>query len=171
LGTISDMGDIEGLAESIKQYGLMQPIVVDDDNNLVAGERRLVACKALDWGEIEVKSLGELTPRELCIIELEENIRRKDLTEYETSKVLVEYVEAVKETCSDSEQVSKPKSGPVRRPGSYRDIEDRTGIPIATISKAQTHVVTADAFPFMQPWAQYRVLEAKEYLGKLPEEE
>jgi ParB-like chromosome segregation protein Spo0J len=84
----------------------MQPIVVDDDNNLVAGERRLVACKALGWGEIEVKSLGELTPRELCIIELEENIRRKDLTEYETSKVLVEYVEAVKETCSESEQVS-----------------------------------------------------------------
>ena len=107
--------------------------------------------------------------QELRILELEENIRRKDLTEYEKNKAMVEYVEAVKEeTCSESEQVSTPNRGPSRTPGSYRDIEQRTGLPASTVKEAQSHVETADLFPFMQPWPQYRVLEAREVVGMLP---
>jgi hypothetical protein len=74
-------------------------------------------------------------------------IRRKDFTEYEKSKAMVEYVETVKETCAESAQVSTPHRGPSRTPGSYRDIEERTGLKNTTIRDAQTHVSTADAFP------------------------
>ena len=42
-----NMGDIEGLATSIETHGLLEPIIVDDDNNLLAGGRRLEACKIL----------------------------------------------------------------------------------------------------------------------------
>jgi len=38
------------------------------------------------------------------------------------------------------EQVSKPTRGPTKTPGSYRDIEERTGIPVSTIRDAQQHV-------------------------------
>lgn len=83
-----DLGDIDGLARSITRYGLLHPIVVDDDNRLVAGERRLRACQQLGHSEIDVRRLAELTEPELREIELEENLRRKDLTEYERSKTI-----------------------------------------------------------------------------------
>lgn len=42
-----EMGDIEGLAASIRRYGLIHPVVVDQDWNLVAGSRRLAALNQL----------------------------------------------------------------------------------------------------------------------------
>ena len=92
-----DYGDIEGLAASIAQHGLLQPIVLDTDNNLIAGGRRLAAHVHLGRAEIEfnhVTSLGELERREL---ELEENLRRKDLTWQEEVRGLRQLYEAKQE--------------------------------------------------------------------------
>jgi ParB family chromosome partitioning protein len=52
-----DMGDIDALAQSIKDIGLLHPIIVDEDGLLLAGARRLAACKRLGWREIPVKVL------------------------------------------------------------------------------------------------------------------
>src|SRR5216117_3393504 len=74
-----DMGDIDAMANSLARYGQLQPIVVDDESNLVAGHRRVLAAMQLGWLEIEAvqrSGLDDLMRREL---ELEENIRRKDL--------------------------------------------------------------------------------------------
>jgi ParB family chromosome partitioning protein len=49
-----DMGDIEGLARSIADLGLLQPIVVSEEGLLLAGERRLRACLILGWSDIPV---------------------------------------------------------------------------------------------------------------------
>lgn len=72
--------DIKSLADSIKEFGLIQPIIVDENNNLIAGERRLKACKQLKKKVIEVKHLNDLTPLEKREIELEENIQRRAFT-------------------------------------------------------------------------------------------
>jgi ParB family chromosome partitioning protein len=42
-----ELGDIAGLAESIRTIGLLHPITVDAEGNLLAGARRLAACKQL----------------------------------------------------------------------------------------------------------------------------
>ncbi|MDW9503036.1 hypothetical protein GOB10_18440 [Sinorhizobium meliloti] len=47
-----DFGDLDALAASIRDLGLLQPIVIDQDGNLLAGERRLRACRLLGWTEI-----------------------------------------------------------------------------------------------------------------------
>jgi len=75
-----DMGEINELAESIKEFGLLHPICIDKDYNLVAGERRLTACKRLGLKEIRVQFLEELDNLTKKQIELEENLRRKDFT-------------------------------------------------------------------------------------------
>ena len=49
-----DMGDIDGLAESIEDIGLLHPITVDEQGRLLAGVRRLAACKRLGWKDIPV---------------------------------------------------------------------------------------------------------------------
>jgi ParB family chromosome partitioning protein len=47
-----DMGDVDGLARSIADVGLLHPIVVTPDGKLIAGERRLAACRQLGWADI-----------------------------------------------------------------------------------------------------------------------
>ena len=49
-----DLGDIDSLAASIDEVGLLHPIVVRPDGRLIAGERRLAACKELGWTSVPV---------------------------------------------------------------------------------------------------------------------
>lgn len=82
------------LQESIEYLGLMQPLVVRDGNHLVAGERRKRAIEGI-WalggtfychnqpipeGMLPVIDLGDLDPLQAMEAELDENIRRQDLT-------------------------------------------------------------------------------------------
>jgi ParB/RepB/Spo0J family partition protein len=74
--------EVEDLKKSISQIGLINPIIVREEAGnytLIAGERRLMAFKALNIPEIPVRFAHELSPIEASIIELEENIKRKDL--------------------------------------------------------------------------------------------
>ena len=67
-----DKGDIDALMNSIKELGLLQPIGITKDNILVFGERRLTACFALGWAEIDARVVdvpsiveGEFSENEL----------------------------------------------------------------------------------------------------------
>jgi len=71
---------IEDLAQSISEHGLIEPIVIDELNTLIAGERRLKACKLIKLESIEVRYLNDLTELEKKEIELEENLHRKDFS-------------------------------------------------------------------------------------------
>jgi ParB-like chromosome segregation protein Spo0J len=81
--------------ESLKTVGLIHPIVVTDDLTLVAGARRLEATKRLGGTMIEVRRVGELPEQERAIIELEENLHRKNLTPVERSQTTALLAEAV----------------------------------------------------------------------------
>jgi len=72
-------GDIEGLAASLARFGLLTPIVLDEENNLIAGHRRILAAKHLGWPDIPYLRREALDPIVRQELELEENIRRKDL--------------------------------------------------------------------------------------------
>jgi len=77
-----NIADIDDLKQSIATIGLINPIVVrreGDETVLVAGERRLTAVLALGWPEIHVRYMELLSTREAEIIELEENVKRKEL--------------------------------------------------------------------------------------------
>jgi len=75
-----DVGDVMGLAASIEEIGLLNPIVIDDEKNLIAGYRRLMAHILLGKQKIQVRHWGTLSALERKKIELEENIKRKQLT-------------------------------------------------------------------------------------------
>ncbi len=81
-----DKGDIEGLADDIKRRGLLQPVTVDAEFLLMAGERRYLAHRMLNKDTIWVivrKDKGVDKDE----IELVENTRRKDLTWDERAKL------------------------------------------------------------------------------------
>ena len=76
-----DVGDIEVLQSSIEKVGLINPVMIDENNHLIAGNRRLTACKKLGWTEIEVTVVqlnGDLI--KMLDVEIAENFFRKDFT-------------------------------------------------------------------------------------------
>lgn len=74
-----ELTGIDELAESIFRIGLINPIVISPQGVLVAGERRLTACRQLGWTSIPVQFTTDLSEYELQCIELEENVKRVDL--------------------------------------------------------------------------------------------
>lgn len=80
-----DQEALEELASSIKEYGLIQPIVVtkkDDYYSIIAGERRWRACKLAGLKEVP-SILRENDERKNSEIALIENIQREDLNPFE----------------------------------------------------------------------------------------
>jgi len=79
-----DYGDLEELAQSIKERGLIQPLAVmqeGDHFRLLAGGRRYEACRLISMEAIPVRIYPEgLTELERKSIELTENLQRKDMT-------------------------------------------------------------------------------------------
>ena len=75
-----DFGDIDSLAASIAELGLLQPIGIDSSYRLVFGERRLRACQALGMEKIPARTvhLDSILKGELA-----ENEFRKDFTHSE----------------------------------------------------------------------------------------
>ncbi len=72
---------IAELAESIKEYGVLQPILVYEENNeffLIAGERRLRASKVAKLPSIRA-IVADIKPEKLREMALIENIQREDL--------------------------------------------------------------------------------------------
>jgi len=175
-----DFGDIASLATSIQTWGLIHPLTVDFDNNLVAGERRLRAMRQLGYTEIEVRRWENLTKSERRELELEENLQRKDLSAFERSKNLAELATVAKIVDRETEksgrtQSDQPNSRPQNNPkaGSSRRVSERISVPKSTIRKAEKHVVAAETYPVLQGpgWKQYHAIEAAEVLNQLPEKD
>ncbi|MGP1604387.1 MAG: ParB N-terminal domain-containing protein [Treponema sp.] len=78
-----NLGDMDALKESLRMYGLLNPITLNANNELIAGERRLQAAKALGWTNINAVVLSNITPAEQLELELEENNQRKEFTKEE----------------------------------------------------------------------------------------
>ena len=82
-----DMGDLQGLADSITEVGtLLQPILITTERQLVCGERRLRACRdILGWTEIPARVFDI---ERIVDAEYVENEWRKDLTPSERIAIL-----------------------------------------------------------------------------------
>ena len=79
---------LEELAESIKQVGIIQPIIVqkrEDYYEIIAGERRWRAARMAGLKEVPV-IIKELTNKEILELSLIENIQREDLNAIEEAK-------------------------------------------------------------------------------------
>lgn len=70
---------IDGLVDSIRRNGVLNPIIVTKDMLLVCGERRYQASLEAGMPDIPARFYEDLDPIETQIIELEENLKRLDL--------------------------------------------------------------------------------------------
>ncbi len=78
-----DLGDLEALKNSLRTYGLLNPITLNNKYELIAGERRLQAAKQLGWTNINAVIQNNLSEVEELEMEIEENNQRKEFTREE----------------------------------------------------------------------------------------
>jgi len=75
--------EIESLMDSMRRYGLLNPITVNSRYVLIAGQRRLEAAKKLGWHTINAIVLESTDRISELEIEIEENTQRSDFTDTE----------------------------------------------------------------------------------------
>jgi ParB/RepB/Spo0J family partition protein len=88
-----DSDEMRELAESIRAVGLINPITVDRYWNLIAGERRLIACRMAGLEEVEIR----VSEADSLQVELEENTKRLALPWPDRARAEVRLYDQMKE--------------------------------------------------------------------------
>lgn len=108
-----DEDSLAELADSIKRYGIIQPIIVtkkDSHYEIIAGERRWRAAKMAGLNEVPV-IVKDYTEREVAEISLVENLQRDDLNPIEEAKAYERLIQEYQLKQEDiAECVSKSRS-------------------------------------------------------------
>jgi len=139
-----NMGDISELARSIKEVGLLHPVVVSESKDLIAGYRRIQAYRLLgrDTIPVRVVSFSDLHRGEVV-----ENTERKDFT--------VSEMVAVARFVSPGIEAEHPQGRPEENAGKFPDLMDHNrdriakyvGVSGRTLEKAKTVVEAAEKQP------------------------
>lgn len=74
---------INNVAESIKQYGFVQPIVIDKNNVVVIGHCRLLAAKKLKMAEVPCVCVDDLTDEQIKALRIIDNKTNESLWDFE----------------------------------------------------------------------------------------
>lgn len=93
-----DLGDISALAANISELGLLSPILVNKQYQLLAGERRLTACRELGWTDIPAIIMDTADAERELAVEFAENRYRKDFNREEIvdAGIQMERIESIK---------------------------------------------------------------------------
>lgn len=89
----TEVGDLTDLKDSIREHGLLHPVVIDDKDNLVAGYRRIQAYKEMGLDSIAVNVVSVAN---IFKAQVEENQIRKDFT-YEEEMRIADFLEPLVE--------------------------------------------------------------------------
>lgn len=68
-----DKKQIANVAESIKQYGFVQPVVIDKDGVIVIGHCRVLGAKKLGMKEVPCVCVDDLTPKQVNALRIVDN--------------------------------------------------------------------------------------------------
>jgi ParB/RepB/Spo0J family partition protein len=131
-----DMGDIKALAASIKEVGLLHPVVITPDNELIAGERRVEAFKQLGRDKIPatVVSLDDIVRGEFAENAIRKNFLPSEIDAIRRALEPVEKAAAKERQGSRTDLVETFHEVP--RPQKSRDkIGDFAGVSGRTVDK------------------------------------
>lgn len=146
-----DMGDVASLAKSIHEIGLLHPVVVTPDGTLIAGARRLAACRMLGWQDIPatVVNLDDLLRGED-----DENRVRKDFTPSEAVAIGEAREAKERAAAQERQEASRANRGENFTPRSNDDtgksldkVAAAVGMSRPTYVKAKEVVEAAEAEP------------------------
>ena len=155
-----DLGDLQSLAASMKEIGLLQPVVVDSERRLIAGQRRIEAAKLLGETAIEaVVADGLDDALRVLIAQRDENTCRKDFAPSEAVAVGTALEPMERKAAKGRQAAASPKAGrgkkrsgsgklPQAVKGETREkVATAVGMKARTYEKARAVVSAAKADP------------------------
>lgn len=151
--------NVQKLAESIREVGMIHPITIGRDNTLVAGLHRLSAAKSLGWTEVDC-TVTDLEGLQAELAEIDENLIRTPLSVIETDNLLYRrkqiYEELHPETrhgCAKPSENGKKTICPVSPAKSFiEDTAEKLGVSPRTVSRSvqRARDMTQDAKDIIQ---------------------
>jgi DNA modification methylase/ParB-like chromosome segregation protein Spo0J len=141
-----EMGDLDGMEESIKDRGLIQPLAVKELGNntfiLLAGERRYRVLERNEVDTVPVRVFpNSITNIEMKSIEVAENFYRKDMEYWEHDQLISE-IHALQQ-----ELHGKRFPGPNQEGWTQQDTGNLIGITDASVNTAIKRANAREAFP------------------------
>lgn len=134
--------DIEDLAKSISQVGLLNPITIRPDYTLIAGKHRLEAVKLLGWTKIPctIRNVSGLLAE---LAEIDENFIRTNLSPIEFGDLLLRRKEIYEELHPETKQGGDQKSEEIKTtkcrfdiPKSFsEDTAEKLGVSTRTVER------------------------------------
>lgn len=162
------VGALGELKRSLERFGLIHPIILTTENELVAGERRYKAALGLDWSSIPARKL-KLDASEVRELELEENLRRSDLDAYEAS------VTRTREIAALVRQMADEAGTGADSPKALKKLETaarkQLGIKPRTATQDRETIRDVKQFPTLESWPRRGIHRAAEAIRELPPEE
>lgn len=142
--------EYEALKADIAERGQLIPIERDaDSGQILDGHHRLAICQELGIRpKFTQRTFKNDAERTAFVIAL--NLKRRNLDSVTWGRMFKQY-------CSNSEQ-------------SLRKAAKQMGVKTTTAKRRVDTADAADAYPFLEGWKEYRILEAQEKLAKLPED-
>jgi len=101
-----DHGDIPSLAQSIKENGLLQPLVMDENENLICGGRRFEAAKLLKWKKVSCHIISVQGENDMLRKQFAENVQHKNFNPVE----MVEIAKRLRPEIAKEMKVGRPKN-------------------------------------------------------------
>jgi len=138
-----DLGNIKDLAKSIEKVGLLHPIVLDENKNLIAGFRRIKAFEVLGRDRIPSTTI---TLEDLRNGEIEENRERKDFTASEMVAIKRYLEPKLSKEAEKREKRGKPSSK-LDKGRTDDKIAKACGVGRVTLRKAEKIVEAAEENP------------------------
>ncbi|MDS2171834.1 ParB N-terminal domain-containing protein [Nesterenkonia sp. CL21] len=154
-----DLGDIDALAESIDQHGLLQTITIAPDGLLVCGRRRLEAIRRLHWRTVNPWVRQGLSDRlGQLLSENDDNLLHKALTPLEAAGLYRELKEVLAEDAARRQEATRFKApGPEAAGG----VDGGGNFPAPSTPAGETRQQAAAMIPGA---ASYRTLDKIEFV-------
>lgn len=169
-----DNGDIPDLASKIEVHGLIHPILLDADYNLVCGGRRLLAFRHLGRKTIPATIRPPMSETARRLLERVENHARKAFTDIEDARDLVELArESAEELRRESlfdrpeglnahggQKVPHRPKKPDNKKAVAERITEKTGLPVSrqTLERTEKRIAVVDEHPELEGASQRKTL-------------
>lgn len=114
--------EFELLKRSIQETGIIQPITVDQEMQVICGDQRLRAARALGLTTVPVLVRWVRDKETRAILSIEENIRRRQLQPSEMARAVKKLIE-LKENRNRADQVAREIGLSKRQINRYRGLE------------------------------------------------
>ena len=151
--------NVQKLAESIREVGMIHPITIGRDNTLIAGLHRLSAAKSLGWTQVDC-TVTDLEGLQAEMAEIDENLIRTPLSVIETDNLLYRRKQIYEELHPETKHGGVRQTGGGKLPNCpdapvksfAEDTAEKLGVSPRTVSRSvqRARDMTQDAKDIIQ---------------------